>query len=93
MTEVTELKLCKDCKHCERRDSLTKVHEYSRCSIITRSIDRVSGEHELVFCEHARYSSGRCKGAALLFEPIGQSKIEPKLSLWYKLKNIFRKPI
>lgn len=73
---TTELKLCKDCKHYRKDTPLE-----SKCAG-TEPAGYVEGT--LALCKYNRLDYKPCGTQALLFEP--------KLSLWSKLKNIFRKP-
>lgn len=79
MTEMTKLKLCKDCKNFK-----TTLGPLGRCTAVIKGVDYEYGNNVYYYAYTQRYPYGSCKPEALLYEP--------KLSLWAKLKNIFRKP-
>ena len=76
---TTELKLCKDCKNFK-----TKMGKIEVCTAVVKGVDYEYGNNVYFYAYTQRYPYGSCKPEALLYEP--------KLSLWAKLKNIFRKP-
>ena len=76
---MTKLKLCKDCKNFKRT-----LGQIERCTAVVKGVDYEYGNNQYFSAYAQRYTYGSCKPQALLFEP--------KLSLWYKLKNIFCKP-
>ncbi len=86
-----EIKACVDCKHYKKfssgwcyHPSLKRKYEY--INLETGETERGTTECEAVF--NMRHT-GKCDAHAELFEP--KPPQPPKITIWDRLKNIFKK--